>query len=119
MSDLRIRKVGRDLVEIMLSGETKGLSTLRLEAVFDEAMEERRHVLLSFEVCDHLDPDTLGVIHAARRRMEEDGLEVHVFGASGLLRELLKPGSRGELPGPVLRRLVIRQSQNGHPSGTH
>lgn len=118
MSDLRIRKVGRDLIEIMLSGQTEALSASKLEAVFAEAVEERRHVLLSFEACDHIDPDTLRVIQSARRRMEEDGLEVHVFGASGIVRELLKAGPDEKLPGPVLGRIVIRQSQNGHPSGT-
>jgi hypothetical protein len=86
---LGVRKVRGDLIEIMLSGPGGAEVAPDLAAAFAVAADEERNVLLSFESCGYLDPEALSPIKVGRRQLEQDGIEVHVFGASETVRKLL------------------------------
>jgi hypothetical protein len=83
---LGVRKVRGDLIEIMLSGPGGAEVAPDLAAAFAVAADEERNVLLSFESCGYLDPEALGPIRMGRRQLEQDGIEVHVFGAPERVR---------------------------------
>ncbi|HWC08846.1 MAG TPA: hypothetical protein VG458_07320, partial [Solirubrobacterales bacterium] len=73
-------------IEIMLSGPGGAEVAPDLAAAFAVAADEERNVLLSFESCGYLDPEALGPIRMGRRQLEQDGIEVHVFGAPERVR---------------------------------
>jgi anti-anti-sigma regulatory factor len=87
---LQVQRVGIDCIECSLQGEASGDAVPRLEAVLAEALAERRHVMLNFGACDYIASDVVSAITAGRELLAESGLDLTQFGASGVVRPILR-----------------------------
>ena len=76
-----------------------------LRAALDQALAERRHVILRLQGCQQLSAGTIALIESERPRFAEAGLDLMAYGASGIVRQLvnraLTKEDRGALPTPA------------------
>lgn len=101
---LQARKIGNDCLEVSLGGEASEEGVPRLEATYAEALAERRHLILNFGACEYVSPDAVAAILAGRELLAGSGLDLRQFGASGVVR-------------PILREAFVRQDEAERPKG--
>lgn len=82
--------LGSACVEVVFSQDVDAGGVPRLEAQFASAMAHRHHVLLNFGGCEYVSPEVVSLIATERERLAKADLDVMQFGASGILRPLLK-----------------------------
>ncbi len=94
--DVQTREIGDDCVEVLLIGHVERAAVARLEAAFTASIKDRRHVLLGLQGCEYLDPEVVSAIGDGRDRLSKAGLDVLTFGASGVVRAILRAAEQGE-----------------------
>jgi anti-anti-sigma factor len=76
-------------LEIRIEGEVDGAVSGRVLSALDQAVVDGRDVLLDLAACEFIDAAALAVLVCSRRRLNDRGKQLLLYGVHGQVRRLL------------------------------